>query len=112
MSTRSNSPLDPPDPLEGTAREVDMQTDCQRIAPVLHRYVEGELDPIRGQMVESHLTECPACLSEKEQLDMERLWLVETAFEGPILSTRLVEKVMEPVRREAAARSRSPTVRR
>ncbi len=110
--TARSSPLDPPDPPEGTAREVDMQTDCQRIAPVLHRYVEGELDPIRGQMVESHLAECPACLSEKEQLDLERLWLVETALEGPILSTRLVDKVMEPVRREAAARSSSRRWRR
>lgn len=90
---------------ERPSQEIGIQSDCEKTAPLLHRYVEGELDPIRSHMVERHLATCPACLFEKEQLDLERLWLVERALEGPVLSTRFVDKVMEPVRREAAARS-------
>lgn len=92
--------------------EVEIRSDCERVALILHRYVEGELDPIRSQLVERHIAACAACLAEKEELDLERLWLVETAFAGPALSARLVEKIMEPVRREATARSRSRLRRR
>ncbi len=88
------------------------QTDCQRIVPTLHRYVEGELDPIHSRLVEKHIALCPACFNEKERLDLERLWLAEAVFEGPALSARLVEKVMKTVRREAASRSRSRWLRR
>lgn len=91
---------------------VEMRSDCERVALILHRYVEGELDPIRTHVVESHIAVCGACLAEKEALDLERLWLVEAAFEGPVLSTRLVGKIMTPVRREADAKSRSRLWRR
>lgn len=85
----------------------ELLSDCEKISPILHRYVEGELDPIRSRVVESHIGWCPACLEEKEKLDLERLWLVENTYAGPALSARLIDKVMAPVAREAAARARA-----
>ena len=71
MSTRTPRP-DPEERdlgHETGSREVEIQSDCERIEPILHRYVEGELDRIRSQMVERHIAVCSACLSEKEQLE-------------------------------------------
>jgi anti-sigma factor RsiW len=42
---------------------------CNEIHPLLHAYVDGELDLMRSLEVERHLQTCPACAAAKRSLD-------------------------------------------
>lgn len=87
------SPKDPP--------LFDSSTQCQGVAAHLHRYVEGELDPVRAQLVRTHTKACPRCADEVAMLELEKLWVIESALETPELSARATERAMAPIRKMA-----------
>ena len=35
---------------------------CSRVKKLLYQFVEGELDPVTHQQLQSHLADCPLCL--------------------------------------------------
>lgn len=79
---------------------------CTGCAPHLHRLSEGELDPIREKRVREHLAACERCRGEIEEIEAERLWLIESALSSPALSESFSRKVIERIRAEEAAASR------
>ncbi len=83
--------------------ELDSDSSGCRIAePFLHLYVEGELDPIRSQLLSAHLESCAACRSARRELERERLWLMESTVSAPPLSEHFREKVLARIRKEKA----------
>ncbi|HXF11314.1 MAG TPA: zf-HC2 domain-containing protein [Desulfuromonadaceae bacterium] len=41
---------------------------CAEIRPLLHAYIDDELDLAHGLEIESHLKSCPACISEENRI--------------------------------------------
>jgi len=82
--------------------EFDACSDCRQAEVFLHRYVEGELDPIRSQLLSAHLESCASCRSARRELERERLWLIEGAVNAPPLSEHFREKVLARLRNERA----------
>ena len=77
-------------------------SDCRQVELFLHRYVEGELDPIRSQMLAAHLESCASCRCARRELERERLWLIEGAVNAPPLSEHFREKVLARLRKDRA----------
>ncbi len=91
--------------IEGSASRDE--TNCTSVVPLLHRYVEGEIDPIRSRRIAEHLASCRSCADRKEQLDVERLWLVESLLDSPALSERFAGKVRSAIESESAPAART-----
>lgn len=82
----------------------------------LHQYVEGELDPIRTGLMRQHLTSCAACQKTRDEIEGERLWLIETAVDAPALvgrfEERVQERIMERIRDELLHSKRQDSLQR
>jgi anti-sigma factor RsiW len=48
---------------------------CQEAKPLLHPYVDGELDVVRHVEMESHIKDCPACAEREQSLRSLRVAL-------------------------------------
>jgi hypothetical protein len=85
---------------------------CGIHRPHLHRFVEGELEPIRARLLEEHLTTCPECEAAREDLERERLFVVESLVSSPPLSERLTRKILRRAERELCQRGNALFARR
>ena len=74
---------------------------CAQLRPYLHRLVEDELDPMRASRVGEHLEVCPQCERVREELDDERLMVMEALVSAPDLSTRFASKIRQRIEIEA-----------
>ena len=93
---------------ETTLREHPTEpVGCRLALPHLHAYVEGELDPIRCQLVEEHLESCGTCRREAEELKVERVVFMEACISSPELPTDFTTRVMHRVRTESVVRGRA-----
>jgi hypothetical protein len=93
----------------GETRAGSLGMDCADARRLLHRYIEDELGPIHTQLLDRHISQCPACREERDELERERLWLLESALGAPELSESFAEKVVSRIR---ATRRRDRTERR
>lgn len=71
---------------------------CADARGLLHRHVEGELGPIHTNLLDRHLSLCPACREERDELEKERLWILECALNAPELSESFTKKVVSRIR--------------
>lgn len=73
---------------------------CDEVSPLLHLLVEEELDELRAGWVRSHLSGCESCRIQLDALRAERLFILETALEGPRLPASFAAKVADRIREE------------
>src|SRR5688572_283293 len=89
---------------------ISEEDPCTETRELLHAFVEGEIDPIRGRRIEEHVAGCAACAAARVEIEEERLWLMDVLVKGPPLSPRFAEKVTRKIRARArfeSARKRS-----
>jgi anti-sigma factor RsiW len=83
---------------------------CHEMNPLLHAYVDGELDVMRSLDVERHLKTCAACASAKRSLQSLRSTLrhSDLSYSAPTsLRNRLLSEVSERPR-ETKPRNSTP----
>jgi len=85
---------------ECTPPEDASPAECREVREYLHFHVEGELDPIRSNLVEAHLRKCGSCRKIREEMEQERLWVLEVALDSPDLSERFRERVIARIEEE------------
>ena len=83
---------------------------CQEMIPLLHAYVDGELDVMRSLDVEQHLKTCPACAAARRSLQSLRSTLrhSDLSYSAPAsLRNRVLGEVSDRPR-ETRPRNATP----
>jgi anti-sigma factor RsiW len=78
---------------------------CGEVATLLHAYVDGELDLVRGLEVEGHLRECAACAEAAGRLQTLRVAIADAGLYRPA-PLGLRERVRATVRKREPRRRR------
>jgi anti-sigma factor RsiW len=75
--------------------------ECASVRRLLSLYLDGEIDPRRGGMVETHLDRCAACAAEADEFTL----VMRTARKIPMLDIRMPDAVRNRIAAAAAERS-------
>lgn len=73
---------------------------CCEAETYLSLFVEDELDPLRSNLLESHLGTCDSCRLLREELSSERLWILENSIHSPSLGADFASKICGKIREE------------
>lgn len=79
---------------------VPRTENCAQFRPYLHRLIEDELTPMTSALVRSHLENCPQCERFRQELEDERLLVLESLVSMPELSAKFAGKVRQKIEGE------------
>ncbi len=76
---------------------------CRDVQELLHAHVDGELEGFRAVLVDRHLLGCAPCRKVRNDLERERIWIIEAALDAPRVPASFASRVVDRVRESRRA---------